>query len=129
MVNLENTGNSHAAGLNGAVAAELRAERAALGWTNDDIAAASGIPKVSVQRYLVPKRGITMEILAELAHAMGTTPLAIMTRAETRLRNAGASAPQRESRGEQREADRAAGIVEAAEADAEARAGEDDQAG
>ena len=72
-------------GLNAAVAAELRAERVALGMTLDALASASGISKVSVQRYLRPTRYIDMETLDLLAGAMGVHPETIMDRAVERL--------------------------------------------
>ena len=76
---------AHAEGLNGAVAAELRAEKAAQNLTNQDLADRSGIPIVSVQRYLVPKRAIDLVVLEQLAAAVGKTPAEIVEAAERRL--------------------------------------------
>ncbi|WP_243061200.1 helix-turn-helix transcriptional regulator [Nocardioides sp. SR21] len=75
----------HAEGLNGAVAAELRAEKAAQNLTNQEIADRSGIPVVSVQRYLVPKRGIEVVVLEKLAAAVGKKASEIVEAAERRL--------------------------------------------
>lgn len=76
---------AHAEGLNGAVAAELRAEKAAQNLTNQDLADRSGIPIVSVQRYLVPKRAIDLVVLEQLATAVGKTPGELVEAAERRL--------------------------------------------
>lgn len=75
----------HDKGLNGAVAAELRAEKAAQNLTNQDLAERSGIPVVSVQRYLAPKRAIDVEVLEQLAEALGKTATEIVIAAEQRL--------------------------------------------
>lgn len=76
---------AHAEGLNAAVAAELRAEKAAQNLTNQDIAVLSGIPIVSVQRYLAPKRAIDLVVLEQLSRAVGKTPTEIVAAAEQRL--------------------------------------------
>lgn len=77
--------NSHANGINGAVAAELRAERAALGLTQEQVSGLSGIPLVTVQRLLAAKRAIDVEQLDKLARALGTTAERVMVNAVARL--------------------------------------------
>lgn len=72
-------------GLNAAVAATLRAEKAAQDMTNDDLADNSGIPKGSVQRYLAAKRHIDVVTLEALARALHSTPRLIVQAAEERL--------------------------------------------
>lgn len=76
---------AYAEGLNGAVAAELRAEKAAQNLTNQDIADSSGIPVVSVQRYLAPTREIDVTVLGRLAVALGKTAAEVVEAAEVRL--------------------------------------------
>lgn len=74
-------------GFNAAVAAELRAERAAVRMTNKDIAEASGVSLPSVSRYMTAQRRIDVAVLYDIAIAMGTTPVEIFTRAQIRLAN------------------------------------------
>lgn len=81
-------------GLNAAVAAELRAEKAASNLTLSDIARLSGVTKGSVQRYLAAERHIDMRTLNALALALGTTPGELIERAqERRARDAGSALP------------------------------------
>lgn len=75
----------HSAGLNGAVAAVLRGERAATGLTLDQLAEKSGISLTSVQRFLQAKRDINVAVLAALAEALDTTPEAVVAAAQERL--------------------------------------------
>lgn len=82
MVSLE---KPHASGLNGAIAAQLRAERVALGLTNDELAEQTEIPKVSLQRYLAGTRAIDIATLDSLARALGVTATQIVRDAEARL--------------------------------------------
>ena len=77
--------NNHANGINGAVAAELRAERAALGLTQEQVSNLSGVPLVTVQRLLAAKRAIDVEQLDKLARALGTTAEQVMVNAVARL--------------------------------------------
>lgn len=72
-------------GLNAAVAAELRAERAAQRMTVDALAHVAGISKGSLLRYLKPSRHINIDTLEELAHALGTTSEEIVAAAKHRL--------------------------------------------
>lgn len=80
--------NTHAQGINGAVAAELRGELSAQGKTQADLAAASGVPIVSVQRYLKPSRAIDIEVLDKLARALGLSPTDVLIAATQRLNRA-----------------------------------------
>lgn len=82
---MPNSAKDPASGMNAAVAAELRAEKAALGLTNQDLADRSGIPVVSVQRYLAPSRNIDIEILGALCDALGVSLTEIARAAEARL--------------------------------------------
>lgn len=87
----------HGAGLNGAVAAVLRGERAASGMTLEELADKTNIPVVSVQRYLAAKRPIDMAVLNEFAKALGLTSREIVVAAEARLnRSNGASEAARD---------------------------------
>lgn len=76
--------SEHDRGINGAIAAELRAERAARRMSNRDLADRSGVSKVSVQRYLAPTRTIPVDVLDVLATALGSSIGEIVTRAEER---------------------------------------------
>jgi len=76
----------HSAGLNGAVAAELRAEMARQGVTQKELARTSGVPVVSVQRYLAHTRAIDISSLDKLARALGTDAMTVMATAGSRLR-------------------------------------------
>lgn len=75
------TTTNHAAGMNGAVAAALSGMLRESGMRQIDLAERSGIPAVSVQRYLDAKRAINMEVLMHLASALNATPMDVMKRA------------------------------------------------
>lgn len=86
-------------GLNGAVAAVLRGERAALGMKIADLAEAADIPEVSVQRYLAGKRPIDMAILHALSEALGVEPDEVTTSAKGRLTRIDVIWPDQSSNG------------------------------
>ena len=77
--------DTHSTGLNGAVAATLRGEVAAQGLSQADLSARSGIPLVSVQRYLKPSRAIDVATLDQMARALGTDAQTVMMAAAMRL--------------------------------------------
>jgi len=79
------TEKDHSAGLNGAVAAVLRGERAATGMTLEQLAEASGIPLVSVQRFLAAKRAIDVQVLSALSDALGVSAIHVVKSAQERL--------------------------------------------
>lgn len=68
-----------------AVAAQLRAERAANGMTQKELAEKAGLGISSVQRYLNGQRAITLDDLAALSHALGFEPEEIISRAVDRF--------------------------------------------
>ncbi|PHP52566.1 helix-turn-helix domain-containing protein [Actinomyces ruminis] len=72
-------------GLNAAVAAELRAERAAQQLTVEALAGRSGIPKRTLLRLLNAERAISLDALQALADAFGLQMSALITRGEERL--------------------------------------------
>lgn len=72
-------------GLNAAVAAELRAERAAKDLTAKDLSALAGIPYASLRRYLGAERHIDVATLAELCRALDLDVGALVARATERL--------------------------------------------
>lgn len=72
-------------GLNAAVAAELRAEKAAQGRTNEWLAEQSGLNKGSVRRYLAAERHIDVATLDAMATSLGSTPMMIVEAAQQRL--------------------------------------------
>ena len=78
--------SDHASGLNGAVAAELRAELARQGLRQQDLARLSGIPPVSIQRYLAPSRAIGIDVLDKMARALGLDAVRIMSAAGSRIK-------------------------------------------
>ena len=66
---------------NAAVAAELRAERARVGTSYDELVRLSGLAKSSVQRYLSGKRDIPLPALLDLCRALNISPRVIFDRA------------------------------------------------
>lgn len=72
-------------GLNAAVAAEIRAERAARQVTIDELADRSSISKSTLLRLLNERRLIGMEALSDIARALGVSATVIVGRAERRL--------------------------------------------
>jgi transcriptional regulator with XRE-family HTH domain len=98
-MNSTNGSNAIAGGLNGAVAAELRAEKAALGLNNAELGIRAGIPKVSVQRYLEPARPINVDILEALAVAMGRKASDVIFAAEVRMSRQPSTAVSSERQG------------------------------
>lgn len=115
MVNLE---KPHASGLNGAIAAQLRAERVALGLSNDDLAEQTGIPVVSIQRYLAGTRKIDIGTLEAIAAALGVTATQIVRDAEARLErlrgrgdDAPSFAPSKPARAPKRQTDEGSAAI------------------
>jgi len=72
-------------GLNAAVAAELRAERAAKDLTAKQLSALAGVPYASLRRYLGAERHIDVATLAELCRALDLDVVALVARAAERL--------------------------------------------
>ena len=70
--------------LNAAVAAEIRAEKAAKNMTAADIAKAARIPVGTLSRVLTGERDINVTQLGKIARAFGTTVEHIMSRAVDR---------------------------------------------
>lgn len=79
------TGLDPAGGLNGAVAAVLRGERAANNMKLEDLATHSGIPERSLQRYLAAERPINIPVLYALTRALSTTAAAVVAAGEVRM--------------------------------------------
>ncbi|MFF2678068.1 helix-turn-helix domain-containing protein [Arthrobacter koreensis] len=79
-----------------AVAATLRAERAARRWTYRELADAAGMTEQSVMRYLTGKRDLHMADLGSLADALGISPARIVQQAmERRESQPAAAGPER----------------------------------
>lgn len=91
--------NDEALTLNEAVASQLRGELAAKDWTLADLSAASGIPKVSVQRYLRGTRPIDIAILDRLARALGLSVVDVFVMAEARLEREARQSPEANAQG------------------------------
>ena len=72
-------------GLNAAVAAELRRERAAQQVTIDTLVERTGLSRSTILNTLNAKRLLGVEAVAAIATALGVSVTAIFSRAETRL--------------------------------------------
>lgn len=68
-----------------ALATQVRAELAAKGWKQPDLAEASGIPTSTLQRYLAGARDIPLPAFAEIANALGLSMVELASRAQRRL--------------------------------------------
>ena len=71
--------------MNGAVAAVLRGERAASGITLDELSGKTGIPAVSLQRYLKGKRHLDVDIVWTIAGGLEIDVSDVFARAAGRL--------------------------------------------
>ena len=72
-------------GLNAAVAAELRRERAAQQVTIDILVERTGLSRSTILNTLNAKRLLGVEAVAAIAQALGVSVTVIFSRAETRL--------------------------------------------
>lgn len=68
-----------------AVAAQLRAERAARQMTIHELADKSGVTEQSLQRYLSEKRDIPIPVLYQICAGLGVPVDEVIRRAESRL--------------------------------------------
>jgi DNA-binding helix-turn-helix protein len=80
-----NIAKDPAVGLNGAVAAELRAERAAKGITFDALTERVSLSKSTLLLLFNARRLISLEALVEITSALGISVIEIVERAENRL--------------------------------------------
>ena len=80
-----NIAKDPAIGLNGAVAAELRAERAAKGITFDTLTERVNLSKSTLLFLFNARRLISLEALAEITSALDISVIEIIERAENRL--------------------------------------------
>jgi len=71
--------------LNNAVAAELRELREKAELSNRQISDRTGIPEVSVQRYMAGTRPIKIDDLASMAYALGGDPAEVFRAATARV--------------------------------------------
>lgn len=67
-------GRPHAAGFNGAVMRQIRAEAAARGISDQQLADRAGLHPTVLSRYLNFKRLPTLEVVDRLADALGIAP-------------------------------------------------------
>lgn len=74
---------THTTGLNGALIDFFRAEMAARRITQPELATLSGIPVVSLQRYLAGKRMMTVEVVEQIAGAFDLSAVQAAMRAES----------------------------------------------
>jgi transcriptional regulator with XRE-family HTH domain len=68
-----------------AVAAQIRAEMAALTWKQPDLAEKTGLSTSSLHRYLNGQRDIPLPVFAEISKALGLSPFELAARAQRRL--------------------------------------------
>lgn len=80
-----NIAKDPAIGLNGAVAAELRPERAAKGITFDALTERVSLSKSTLLLLFNARRLISLEALVEITSALGISVIEIIERAENRL--------------------------------------------
>lgn len=67
------------------IAQQLRAERAAAGYTYKELASRAGLTEQSVTRYLTEKREVNGGVLGALCDALGITPQELLARAVERI--------------------------------------------
>ena len=82
---MANIAKDPAIGLNGAVAAELRPERAAKGITFDALTERVSLSKSTLLLLFNARRLISLEALVEITSALGISVIEIIERAENRL--------------------------------------------
>lgn len=71
-----------------AVAATVRAERAALGLTREEVSARSGVPVSTLRRIETQERVATVSQLGGVARALGLRLSDLLLRAESRMEDA-----------------------------------------
>lgn len=81
----------HSEGLNGALAAELRAEIAAQRRTNTEVAETAGLKRVPFQRWINAERAITTSTADAICQALGVDTGEMYSRAVRRLEREKAS--------------------------------------
>lgn len=74
----------HERGLNGALAAEIRAELAVQDKTTTWLAAEAGMDRLTLRRYLKAERAMNTALVEGLAQALQVDPGALMARAVAR---------------------------------------------
>ncbi len=67
-----------------ALSAEIRAEMAAQGLTQGKLAAAAGISREALSRYLFGTRAMPIDVYMRLSLQLGLAPHELMTRAQKR---------------------------------------------
>lgn len=70
-----------------ATVAQIRAEIAANGWSQADLAQKAGVPTSTLHKYLVVggKRDLPYPVFAEISQALGLSPHELAARAQRRL--------------------------------------------
>ena len=64
------------------IAGELRAQKARLGWTLDEIEIRSGVPRTTVDRAMKGKTALAVEVLLPLCLAMGLDAASLVAAAQ-----------------------------------------------
>lgn len=83
-----------AKGLNGALAAEMRAEISVQRRTNLEVSETAGVDRVSFQRYVNAKRPINTATAEAICNALGVDAGAMYARAVSRLSAAAPNLPR-----------------------------------
>lgn len=78
-----NDHENHAAGLNGVVVRQVKAERSARDWTIKRLADESGIPERTLSRYITFQRPLQLGHVEALARAFGLTSEGLIARAQS----------------------------------------------
>ena len=68
-----------------AIATQIRAELAAKGWKQAELAKRAGIPTSTLHRYLTGERDIPLPAFAEIANALDLPYIELAGRAQRRL--------------------------------------------
>jgi len=71
--------------LEAALATQIKVELAERNMDQKDLAAAMGIERATLNRYLKGHRSMPMPIFFKLAESLGVSPQALMQRAEARI--------------------------------------------
>jgi len=77
--------NTDGTRLEAALTTQIKVELAGLDMDQKDLAAAIGIERATLSRYMTGKRSMPMPTFFKVAEALGLTPQTLMQRAEARV--------------------------------------------
>lgn len=78
--------NNQYEGLEAALSTQIKVMLTERGWDQKDLAAAVGIERATLNRYLVGHRSMPMPTFFAVAKAFGISPVTLMERAQARLK-------------------------------------------